>query len=406
MPDINDQQRRVQAAGTAVDIARTFVADVVAPVAADLDRQTNPEDCFSWDIVDKGSACGLRTLTLLPEYGGAGADCVTTAMVVEELAKGDMGVSVVFAQTLKLIQALQGAATDAQRARVLPVVRDDPRCLLAIGMTEPQTSSNYIIPYRPAGFVTRATRQGTKWVINGKKRFISNGNRARFYLLFAQTNPDKGLNEGSTCFLIERGTPGFTTGHVEDKMGERLANNAELIFNDCCVPDENVLGVVDRGFDVISEFFPASNAYAAASVLGVAVAAYERSLAWTRERVQGGQRLIDHDIVAAQLAEMHMLIEAARAYIHQAAWRADHKETGWDPTLGALPKVFASEVSWKVVTKALELHGGYGYMRDGGFEKLVRDAACFIHSDGVNRTLLLKAAQFIRANTHHEDPLG
>lgn len=397
MPDMDDQQQRVQAAGTAVDIARTFVTDAVAPVAADLDRQTNPEDAFSWDIVDKGSACGLRTLTLLPEYGGAGADCLTTAMVVEELARGDMGVSVVFAQTLKLIQALQGAATNAQRARFLPAVRDDRRCLLAIGMTEPQTSSNYIIPYRPAGFVTKATRKGTGWVINGKKRFISNGNRARFYLLFAQTNPDKGLNEGSTCFLIERGTPGFTTGHVEDKMGERLANNAELIFNDCFVPDEDILGAVDRGFDVISEFFPASNAYAAASVLGVAVAAYERSLAWTRERVQGGQRLIEHDIVAAQLAEMHMLIEAARAYIHQAAWKADHKEAGWDPTLGALPKVFASEVSWKVVTKALELHGGYGYMRDGGFEKLVRDAACFIHSDGVNRTLLLKAAQFIRA---------
>ncbi len=397
MSDFDDQQHRVQAAGAAVAIARTFVADAVVPVAADLDRQTSPEDAFSWDIVDKGSACGLRTLTLMPEYGGAGADCVTTAMVVEELARGDMGVSVVFAQTLKLIQALQGAATEEQRARFLPMVRDDPRCLLAIGMTEPQTSSDYIIPYRPAGFVTSATRKGAGWLINGRKRFISNGNRARFYLLFAQTNPDKGLNEGSTCFLIERGAPGFTTGHVEDKMGERLANNAELIFHDCFVPDEDVLGTVDRGFDVISQFFPASNAYAAASVLGVAVAAYERSLAWTRERVQGGRRLIEHDIVAAQLAEMHMLIEAARAYIHQAAWKADHKETGWDPTLGALPKVFASEASWKVVTKALELHGGYGYMRDGGFEKLVRDAACFIHSDGVNRTLLLKAAQFIRA---------
>ena len=397
MSDIDDQQHRIQAAGAAVTLARTFVADVVTPVAADLDRQTSPEDAFSWDIVDKGSACGLRTLTLMPEYGGAGADCVTTAMVVEELARGDMGVSVVFAQTLKLIQALQGAATEEQRARFLPVVRDDPRCLLAIGMTEPQTSSDYIIPYRPAGFVTSAKRKGAGWVINGRKRFISNGNRARFYLLFAQTNPDKGLNEGSTCFLIERGAPGFTTGHVEDKMGERLANNAELIFHDCFVPDEDILGTVDRGFDVISQFFPASNAYAAASVLGVAVAAYERSLAWTRERVQGGRRLIEHDIVAAQLAEMHMLIEAARAYIHHAAWKADHKETGWDPTLGALPKVFASEVSWKVVTKALELHGGYGYMRDGGFEKLVRDAACFIHSDGVNRTLLLKAAQFIRA---------
>ena len=389
-------QRRT-AAEAAVDIARKFAAEVIAPVAADLDRNVAPEDCFSWDIVEAGSDRGLRTLTLLPEYGGAGADCLTTAMVVEELAKGDMGVSVVFAQTLKLIQSFQAAATEDQRARFLPKLRDDRRALMAIGMTEPQTASNYIIPYQPAGFVTTAVRNGRGWVINGRKRFISNGNRARLYLLFAQTNPDKGLNEGSTCFIIERGTPGFTTGHVEDKMGERLANNAELIFDSCFVPDEDVLGDVDRGFDVISQFFPASNAYAAASVLGVAAAAYDRSIRWTKERVQGGKPLIEHDIIAAQLAEMQMLIDAARAYIHHAAWKADHRETGWDPTLGALPKVFASEVSQKVVTKALELHGAYGYMRDLGFEKLVRDAACFVHSDGVNRTLLLKAAQFIRS---------
>jgi len=395
--DTSQLAQRRTAAEAAVDIARKFAAEVIAPVAADLDRNVAPEDCFSWDIVEAGSDRGLRTLTLLPEYGGAGADCLTTAMVVEELAKGDMGVSVVFAQTLKLIQSFQAAASEDQRARFLPKVRDDRRALMAIGMTEPQTASNYIIPYQPAGFVTTAVRKGRGWIINGRKRFISNGNRARLYLLFAQTNPDKGLNEGSTCFIIERGTPGFTTGHVEDKMGERLANNAELIFDSCFVPDEDVLGAIDRGFDVISQFFPASNAYAAASVLGVAAAAYDRSIRWTRERVQGGKPLIEHDIIAASLAEMQMLIDAARAYIHHAAWKADHRETGWDPTLGALPKVFASEVSWKVVTKALELHGAYGYMRDLGFEKLVRDAACFVHSDGVNRTLLLKAAQFIRS---------
>jgi len=395
--DTSQLAQRRTAAEAVVDIARKFAAEVIAPVAADLDRNVAPEDCFSWDIVEAGSDRGLRTLTLLPEYGGAGADCLTTAMVVEELAKGDMGVSVVFAQTLKLIQSFQAAASEDQRARFLPKVRDDRRALMAIGMTEPQTASNYIIPYQPAGFVTTAVRKGRGWIINGRKRFISNGNRARLYLLFAQTNPDKGLNEGSTCFIIERGTPGFTTGHVEDKMGERLANNAELIFDSCFVPDEDVLGAVDRGFDVISQFFPASNAYAAASVLGVAAAAYDRSIRWTRERVQGGKPLIEHDIIAASLAEMQMLIDAARAYIHHAAWKADHRETGWDPTLGALPKVFASEVSWKVVTKALELHGAYGYMRDLGFEKLVRDAACFVHSDGVNRTLLLKAAQFIRS---------
>ena len=387
-------------AETAVEIARTFVRDVVAPVAADLDRHTNPEDCFSWDIVEKGSAVGLRTLTLAREYGGAGAGSLTTAMVIEELAKGDMGVSVVFAQVLKLIQAFQAAATDQQRARFLPKLKQDPRFLMAIGITEPQNASNYIIPYNDpkAPYATTAVRKGQGWVINGKKHFISNGNRAALYLLFAQTEPGKSLVDGSTCFLIERGTPGFTTGRVHDKMGERLANNAELLFDSCFVSDDDVLGTVGRGFEVLSKFFPASNAYAAASVLGVADAAYERSLRWTKERVQGGKPLIEHDMIAAELAEMRMLIDAARAYIHDAAWKCDHKERGWDPTLGALPKVFAAQTAWTVVTKALELHGGHGYMRDNGFEKLVRDAAAFSHSDGVNRTLFLKAGQFIRAH--------
>ena len=202
--------------------------------------------------------------------------------------------------------------------------------------------------------------------------------------------------EGSTCFLVERDTPGFSIGTVHDKMGERLVNNAELIFQDCFVPDSNVLGEVDKGFDILVQFFPASNAYAAASVLGVAEAAYERAVQWTRERVQGGRLLIEHDLVAADLARMRMWIDAARAYIYQAAWAADHREEGWDPTMGALPKVFASEVAWRVVTMAMELHGGYGYMRETGLEKLVRDAAAFLHSDGANRSLLLKAARFIR----------
>ena len=375
---------------------RRFVQEVVLPRAPSLDRQEDPAACFSWEIVEKADAVGLRTLTLAPEYGGAGADSLTTAMVIEELAKGDLGVSVIFAQTLKIAQTIQKAATEEQKKRYLPRFKNDPHFLLAIGITEPNTSSDYIIPYANGKFTTRAERRDGGWVINGMKHFISNGNRAKLYLIFAQTDPAKNLVEGSTCFLIERDTPGFTVGRVHDKMGERLVNNAELYFEDCFVPDENVLGEVHRGFQILATFFPASNAYAAASVLGVAVAAYERTLQWVKTRVQGGRRLIDHDSVAMELAEMKMLIDAARSYIHKVARAADHPEEGWEPTMGALPKVFASHVAWQVVTKALELHGGYGYMRETGLEKLVRDAAAFLHSDGANRSLLLKAARFIR----------
>ncbi len=146
----------------------------------------------------------------------------------------------------------------------------------------------------------------------------------------------------------------------------------------------------------MTQFFPASNAYAAASVLGVAEAACGRALEWARTRVQGGTALIEHDGIAAELAEMRMPIDAARAYIRRAAWAADHRDQGWDSTMGALPNAFASRAAWKIVTKAMELHGGHGYMREAGIENLVRDAAAFLHSDGANRTLLLKAAKFLR----------
>jgi alkylation response protein AidB-like acyl-CoA dehydrogenase len=379
-----------------LEVTRRFAQEVVSPVAADLDRAVDPEDCFSWDIVEKADAAGIRTATLNKEYGGAGIDSLTTAMIIEELAKADLGVSVIFAQTLKIAQTLQGAATVEQQTRLLAPYAADSRGLLAIGITEPDRSSDYIIPFPSGDYRTKAVRGEGGWIINGQKHFISNGNRARLYLVFAQTEKDQGLEAGSTCFLVERDTPGFTIGRVHDKMGERLVNNAELFFEDCVVPDENVLGEVGKGFDVLGRFFPASNAYAAASVLGVAEASYERAVTWTQTRFQGGRYLIEHDSVAQTLARLRMLIDAAQAYIYRAAWLADHREQGWEPKMGALPKVFAAEVAWEVVTATLELHGGYGYMREMGIDKLVRDAAAFLHSDGANPSLLLKAARFIR----------
>ncbi|MGI9260223.1 MAG: acyl-CoA dehydrogenase family protein [Gammaproteobacteria bacterium] len=377
-----------------LDTVRRFNAEVVAPAAAELDRRTDPEESFSWEIIEKADEVGLRTMTLSEEWGGIGADSVTTAMVIEELGKADIGVSVVMAQTLKIAQILQSALTPQQQEKFIPIFRDNPRGLLAIGITEPETGSNYFIR-QDVPFHTKAEKVDGGWRINGMKHFISNGNRANVYLLFAQTEKGKSLYEGSTCFLLDRDTEGFSIGSVHDKMGERLANNAELIFKDCFVPDEDVVGEAGNGFQVLIDFFPASNAYAAASVLGAATAAYEQSLEWCRNRVQGGKPLIEHDGITAQLAEMHMLLDVARTYVRKATWMADNREHGWDPALSAFPKVFASQAAWKIVTWASELHGGSGYMKETGIEKLLRDIAAFLHSDGVNRTLLLKASKMI-----------
>ena len=378
-----------------LDTVRRFNEEVVSPVAGELDRQANPEDSFSWDIIEKADAAGIRTMTLSEDWGGIGADSMTTAMVIEELGKADIGISVIIAQTLKLAQILQVALNEEQKQKFIPMFRDTPRGLLAIGITEPETASNYFIHHEHVPFQTKAEKVDGGWRLNGMKHFISNGNRANVYLIFAQTEKGKPLAEGSTCFLLDRRIEGFTIGHVHDKMGERLANNAELIFQDCFVPDENVVGEVGKGYQVLVDFFPASNAYAAATVIGTATAAHERAVEWAKTRVQGGKHLIEHDGIRAQLAEMHMLLDVARTYVRKATWMADNRDQGWDPALGALPKVFASQAAWKIVTWASEIHGGYGYMRDVGLEKLMRDTAAFLHSDGVNRTLLLKASKII-----------
>jgi alkylation response protein AidB-like acyl-CoA dehydrogenase len=385
---LNDDQRAI------LKTVERFVAEEVSPRAAALDAALDPAAGFSWEIVEKAHELGIRTMTLGERWGGLGTDSLTTAMVIEELGKGDIGVSVIFAQTLKIAQIMQKALNPEQQERVLPTFAADPRGMLAIGITEPDNASNYFLPY-PVPFRTQAQKTRGGWVVNGMKHFISNGNRASHYLLFVQTEKDRPMAEGATCFLLERERAGFSIGRVHDKMGERLANNAELIFQDCFLPDENVVGAVGRGFQVLGEFFPQSNAYAAATVLGVAGALHRKAIEWAKVRVQGGRPLIEHDGIRAQLAEMRMLIDASRSYVHRACWLADHQEHGWDRTLGALPKAMASQAAWKIATWTMEIHGGHGYMKELGVEKLVRDAAAFLHSDGVNRTLFLKAANFM-----------
>ena len=198
------------------------------------------------------------------------------------------------------------------KLRTLIPYSKDPEAVLAIGITEPDNASNYFLPY-PTPFRTSAEKVDGGYVINGMKHFISNGNRASHYLLFVQTEKGKPMLEGTTCFLLERGREGFTIGRVHDKLGESLANNAELIFQDCFIPDENIVGEVGKGFQLLQKFFPSSNSFAASSCLGVGVTLYEKAEQWAKIRVQGGRPLIEHDGIRAQLGEMRMLLDAARS---------------------------------------------------------------------------------------------
>lgn len=378
------------------DLARDFVAREVAPVAAGLDARPDPADCFSWELVEKLSAAGLRTVALDKTYGGDGADPVTLCMLAEELAAGDLGVAVIMAQTWKIGQTIQRGATPEQLQRFLPVLRDDPRGLLAIAITEPETGSDYIIPYpdAKAGPHLSAVRAGDHWVLNGMKHFISNGNRAALYLIFARTDPTRLQTHGLTAFLVPRDAPGFSIGRVHNKMGERLANNAELIFRDCRIPLSNQFMGLNEGFEVLRRFFPASNAYAAATILGVGRAAYEKALEFARTRIQGGRPIIERQAIRMLLTDTKMRLDSTRDYIWHAAWAAEHREH-FDATWASLPKVLAAETTVRATQVAIQVCGGYGLMREMGLEKLYRDAAMFFTSDGTQQALTLKAANAI-----------
>lgn len=383
------------------ELVQEFVRRVVVPVAAELDRRPDPADCFSWEIVEQLSEIGLRTLTLSDEYGGAGVDPLTASIVIEELGKGDLGVAAVLAQTLSIAQTIEATCTNEQKARYLPRFRDDPRFLLAICVSDLNTSAGKIVLSGSAGAPQRtvARRREGGWILNGIEPFVLNGNYADLYLVFAETEDRESPApiQGSTCLLVDRNTPGLSTGRVSDKVGMRLANDAEIVFRDCLLPDENIVGEVGQGAEVQRVFSRASNVYAAAGALGLAESAYERALAWTRQRVQGGRVLIEHETIGSKLAELRMLVEGARAYVYQAAWATDHGEQSLDSVPASLSRVSAAEVAWRVSSSALDLHGGHGYMNELGLEKLVRDAATCRNSGGANRgLLLLRAAESIR----------
>jgi alkylation response protein AidB-like acyl-CoA dehydrogenase len=380
-----------------LETVRRFAEKHVTPRIAELDARPEPIDCFDWGMIEEADRIGLRTLPVAEEYGGIGADVLTTTMVVEALARADQGIAVTLMQNYKLIRFLQRAGNADQKSRFIKKIVDNPRCVMSIGSSEPDRASDFMIPYdHPSTrYQTKAERVQGGWRINGGKHFISNGPVSSLYFLFAQTNPNESVLRGSTCFLIERDTPGLSIGRVHDKMGERLTTNAELNFTDCFVPDADVLGEVNGGHKARAIFSYGSGVFAAALIIGVAQTAYARTLEWTSNRVQGGKRIGEHSAVAVDLAEMRMKIDAARAYVYQAARAADG-ELPWDPTYTSLVKVFASQMAWDVVVKALELHGGLGYMKEAGIEKLVRDAAAFHHSDGANKSLLLRAARLIR----------
>lgn len=372
-----------------LQMCRDFVDEVVTLfVRENRDREwlAPPEERLPVELLRAADKLGLRTLGVPEKYGGIRleAPAQTFAIIAEELARGDSGFADVLGQNWKVAVLLSACAPQHLQDMWFPRFMEDPTFLMAHALTEPRGASDRWLPYNApeANMHTKATFKDGLWVLNGRKQFISNGYDAKLYVVYANTNPKVGIMEGTSSFLVPRGTPGFTIGPVHEKMGSRFMNNAELVFDDCRVPEDHLL-VKDVALKRAGVYFRPGKILQAAKALGVGVAAFEDTVKYVQQHVQGGRLLIKHQIVAAALAEMATKLETVRAFSRYAARALDEGADDTDQ-LCLMAKVYSSEAVFDLCKRAMELHGGSGVMREMGIEKHFRDAAIFLHMDGTN----------------------
>lgn len=367
---------------------RDFVDDVILPfIRTNWQREWSmtPEDRLPPEILEGAEKVGIRTLGVPEEFGGMELDRATEvqtfALIAEEIARGDSGLADKLVQNWKVAVLLRNLAPRHLQEQWFKRLTDDPQFLLAHCLTEPRGASDRWLPYNvpEAAMQTRAVKKNGEWVINGRKQFISNGYDAGLFVVYANTNPQVGMLQGTSSFLVPRGTPGLTIARCNETIGCRFMNNGELVFEDMRVPADHLL-VEGDALGKAAVYFRPGKIIQAAKNLGVGVRAFELASDYTQTYVQGGRILIKHQAVALRLADMATRIEAVRALLGRASQAVDENAADAD-TLCNMAKVFASEEILKVAQHALELHGGNGVMLDFGVEKIFRDAAIFLHMD-------------------------
>lgn len=379
-------------------LARAFAEEVIAPDVLRRDRLPSASERIPWDWIREADKRGFRTLGVPKAFGGAGADILTMCLVGEELAVGDLGFAVIMDQCWKMAHILADAMTPEQQQKFIPPFVADPEATLAIGFTEPGAGSDHQGYYDSPDidFRTTAVREGDRYVINGTKRYVSNGCMAKLYFVVTRTDPSKSLREGGSVFIVPSETPGFRAGFFHEKGSQRLATNGTFHFENCRVPASHLLQGEGLMSKLRAQYMPGSKAEAAATVLGVGRAAYEYAMQYAKERVQGGRPIVKQQAVAMMLAQMAMKLDAARTQIWRTAWLADQGRPE-ARTLGLLAKVNASETAFEACKLASEILGGAAIMHDHPVEKYLRDAASFLHSDGTNQVCLLRAAEGLAA---------
>ncbi len=354
------------------DLARKIAQEKVAPVAAELDLKEE----FPREIMQIMAEADLFALFVPEAYGGMGMGIVENCLVMEEISKACGAVGVTYAASGLGICPIVLFGTEEQKQKYLPDLGSGHK-LGAFALTEADAGSD------AGNMRTTAVLDGDSYILNGTKQYITNGGEADTYVVIAMTDKNKG-GRGASAFIVEKGTPGFTFGKKEKKMGIRASTTSELVFNDCRIPRENLLGKRGTGFIVAMRTLDRTRPGVAAQALGIAQGALEVSLAYARQRVQFGQSISSFQAIQHMFADMATQIEAARALIYATARTIDSgvKEFSKESSMA---KLFASDVAMKVTVDAVQIMGGAGYMRDYPVEKMMRDAKITQIYEGTNQ---------------------
>ena len=351
------------------EMARTLFHEFAEKEVKPLAQEVDETEHFPRETVEKMAKNGFLGIPVPKEYGGQGCDPLAYAMCVEELSKvcGTTGV-IVSAHTSLCCDPIQTYGTEEQKQKYLvPLAKGEK--LGAFGLTEPGAGTD------AQGQQTKAVLDGDEWVLNGTKIFITNGKEADVYVVIAVTGTveKRGkLQKEISAFIVEKGTPGFTFGTKEKKMGIRGSATYELIFTDCRIPKENLLGKKGEGFKIAMHTLDGGRIGIAAQALGIAEGALERTVEYVKERKQFGRSIAQFQNTQFHLADMATKVQAAQMMVYRAAVaKATQKEYGYE---AAMAKLYAAEVAMEVTTKAVQLHGGYGYIREYDVERMMRDA--------------------------------
>jgi alkylation response protein AidB-like acyl-CoA dehydrogenase len=363
-------------------LVRQVAAERVAPRAAEIDSSSE----FPWDVVEALREHDVTALPFEERYGGTGTGTLMLLVAIEELSKVCATTGLILAgQALGAI-ALQLHGTEEQKERYLPRLATG-EWLPAYALTEPGSGSD------ASAMVTTAHAGEGGYVLNGSKRFITNAGVARLYTVFAKTDPDAG-HRGVTCFLVEADTPGFEVGRIEPKMGIKGSTTGELFFTDCVVPPENRVGEEGEGFAIAMRVLDRSRPGVAAQALGIAQGATDYALEYAKEREAFGKPIAQHQMVAAMLADMETKCEAARGLLYRVGQMLDEGVDGAPLTkASAMAKLYCTDVAMEATTDAVQILGGYGYMREYPVERMMRDAKITQIYEGTNQVQRLVIAR-------------